>query len=279
MSRPHGTLVLKSGTDFREFSVLRLAVPASLQGAPGGCAGSGAVHGAVRRCARWRRLLAACCWLHAAVADAPVFLPPCSPCHRLRTLLLHLSSCGLPLPPGLPICLPSPSCFLADRPPVEWERVEITSAVPEDAEVAAIVRKYQDVIGELHFAPCQSRSTLSFLLPTAAASVGRSYHHHHTSLPCAHTHPPLPPVPNSCRHQDGRAHGVEPHRPGCPLRHGAPLGVQPGLPLCRRHAHLAGGRRRFLQRRHHPLGPGGRARAANGAWRQAVCREAVAFRP
>jgi len=31
-SEPHGTLVFKSGTDFREFSILRVGVPGSLQG-------------------------------------------------------------------------------------------------------------------------------------------------------------------------------------------------------------------------------------------------------
>ena len=36
-SEPHGTLVFKSGTDFREFSVLRVAVPPSLAG--GGVSG------------------------------------------------------------------------------------------------------------------------------------------------------------------------------------------------------------------------------------------------
>lgn len=36
----------------------------------------------------------------------------------------------------------------ADRPALEWERVEINSSVPEDAEVAAIVKVYQDLIGE-----------------------------------------------------------------------------------------------------------------------------------
>ena len=42
----------------------------------------------------------------------------------------------------------APPC-LADRPVAEWERVEITSAEPEDPEMAGIVKKYQDVIGEL----------------------------------------------------------------------------------------------------------------------------------
>ncbi|KAI3436153.1 hypothetical protein D9Q98_002210 [Chlorella vulgaris] len=64
-TKPHGTHVFKSGTDFREFCVIRLKVPASLQ----------------------------------------------------------------------------------DRPALEWERVEINSSVPEDAEVAAIVKVYQDLIG------------------------------------------------------------------------------------------------------------------------------------
>jgi hypothetical protein len=31
-TKPHGTHVFKSGTDFREFCVIRLEVPASLQG-------------------------------------------------------------------------------------------------------------------------------------------------------------------------------------------------------------------------------------------------------
>lgn len=31
-SEPHGTLVFKSGTDFREFSILRVGVPPSLAG-------------------------------------------------------------------------------------------------------------------------------------------------------------------------------------------------------------------------------------------------------
>jgi hypothetical protein len=36
----------------------------------------------------------------------------------------------------------------AERPALQWERVEINSSVPEDAEVAAIVKVYQDLIGE-----------------------------------------------------------------------------------------------------------------------------------
>ena len=31
-SRPHGTLVFKSGTDFREFSIIRLQLPPTPQG-------------------------------------------------------------------------------------------------------------------------------------------------------------------------------------------------------------------------------------------------------
>ncbi|PRW59853.1 5 -nucleotidase [Chlorella sorokiniana] len=64
-SEPHGTLVFKSGTDFREFSILRVGVPGSLE----------------------------------------------------------------------------------ERPLVEHKRVEINSSVREDPEMAAIVRKYQDLIG------------------------------------------------------------------------------------------------------------------------------------
>ncbi|PSC76623.1 Trifunctional nucleotide phosphoesterase [Micractinium conductrix] len=64
-SAPHGTLVFKSGTDFRELSLLHINVPASL----------------------------------------------------------------------------------AERPRVEWERINVTSAVPEDPEVAAIVQGYLDLMG------------------------------------------------------------------------------------------------------------------------------------
>lgn len=55
----------------------------------------------------------------------------------------------------LSVCLPSSTVrslsyppLAAERPLVEHKRVEINSSVPEDPEMAAIVRKYQDLIGE-----------------------------------------------------------------------------------------------------------------------------------
>lgn len=45
--------------------------------------------------------------------------------------------------PSLPFSLPA-----ADRPQVDFHRVEINSTVPEDPEMAGIVQKYLDLIGE-----------------------------------------------------------------------------------------------------------------------------------
>ena len=108
-SEPHGTLVFKSGTDFREFSILRVGVPRSLQG---------------------ERLR---CWLRGVTRAAQLAGLRWAACSGVSETV----HCSLSYPP-----------LAAERPLVEHKRVEINSSVPEDPEMAAIVRKYQDLIGE-----------------------------------------------------------------------------------------------------------------------------------
>jgi hypothetical protein len=111
---PHGTHVFKSGTDFREFSVIRLQVPASLEGAPVlPVTHTAAVLAALLAGLRARRLT----------------------CVKLANLARACVTSSLV------------SDSTAERPQLQYQRVEINSAVPEDPEMAAIVKRYQDLIG------------------------------------------------------------------------------------------------------------------------------------
>ena len=87
-SIPHGTMILKSGTDFREFSVIQ------------------------------------------------VELPPSSTTSNSNDSNNNRSSSTT-----------SNSSTICPRPQVTWQRVEVTSDVPEDPEVAVVVEKYQILMG------------------------------------------------------------------------------------------------------------------------------------
>jgi len=104
-SIPYGTMIIKSGTDFREFSVLHVELPPA---------------NGTSTCSKSSTASAA----HSTVSTTS------SLSAKAKIESGQASFLGV-----------------VPRPHVTWRKIEVTSDVPEDPEVAIIVEKYQKLMG------------------------------------------------------------------------------------------------------------------------------------
>lgn len=106
-SIPFGTMIIKSGTDFREFSVIKVELP------PASSTSTGS-----------NNKTSTASTAHSTVSTT-------SSRSAESKIELRQGSVQKVVP----------------RPHVTWQRIEVTSDVPEDPEVAVIVEKYQKIMG------------------------------------------------------------------------------------------------------------------------------------
>lgn len=105
-TEPHGTMLFKSGTDFREFSLIKLQVP-----------------------------------MPSSTATITSSASSSSTTSRSEQ-----GNGSVPSSNGSAAPHAAPQSAVAPRPPIEWEHVQVVASVPEHPETAATVARYQSLV-------------------------------------------------------------------------------------------------------------------------------------